>query len=193
MKVKELFLSEETLEDYSNRLVKTLNIKRLGSGAYAHVFQHPTFSNIVVKVFTARDKAYKKYLAWCLKHQNNKYVPKIIEAVLVKSEAGDAYTIVFMQKMKKVSNNKFRAWLEIMFGKKVADNYDQVNWEKLYGALHKAASKIKDSDFREVWDHVLSHGTNRLDLHPGNIMMRGSQVVFSDPVGDDPGDLRVDN
>ncbi len=194
MKVAELFLVEETLKDYSDRLVKTLNVKRLGSGAYAHVFQHPAFSNVVVKVFTARDKTYKRYLAWCLKHQNNKYVPKIIEAVPFKSDTGDAYTIVFMQKMTKVSESKFGDWLESMFGEKIAAIYhDDEDWSKLYAAIHKASAKIKDADFKEIWDHVLSYGEHRLDLHAGNIMMRGNQVVFSDPVGDDPGDHRIDS
>lgn len=189
MKIAELFLVEETLKGYSDRLVKTLNVKRLGSGAYAHVFQHPAFSNVVVKVFTNKDRIYKRYAAWCLKNQGNKYVPQIISITPFKSETGDAYNIAFMEKMTPMREATFNTWVKAIVGDagiKAIDNYD---YDRLFTLFQKA--KITDPDLKKVMDHILSYGSDTFDVHAGNVMRRGSQIVFTDPVGYAP-DERVD-
>jgi len=44
MKVSDLF--EEAKDKYFARLMNTLNIARLGKGAFGHVFQHPTLKDV---------------------------------------------------------------------------------------------------------------------------------------------------
>lgn len=189
MKVAELFLVEETLKDYSDRLVKSLNIKRLGSGAYAHVFQHPKYSNVVVKVFTNKDKIYKKYAAWCLKNQGNPFVPRIIEITPFKSETGDAYNIVFMEKMTPLRDATFNTWVKSIVGDAGLKAIQDHKYDRLFKLFQKA--KITDSNLKKVLDHILSYGADTFDLHSGNVMRRGSQIVFTDPVGYAPNE-RVD-
>lgn len=186
MKVAELFLAEETLKDYSERLISTLNIKKLGSGAYAHVFQHPAFRNVVAKVFTNKDATHRKYLTWCMQNQNNKYVPQIISMVPVKSETDDKYNIVFMQKMSKVSSNRFGNWLGDYFGEDAEDAYEDEDWEEIYRLMNNGIRFSKDADLKSIWAHIKSYGANRFDLHADNVMLRGQQIVFSDPVGSAP-------
>lgn len=180
------YMTEETLSAYSDRLVKTLNIKRLGSGAYAHVFQHPEFPNVVVKVFTNKDKVYKRYAAWCMKHQSNKYVPKIIEIVPFKSESGDSYNIAFMEKMTPMRNSTFNAWTKSITGDAGLKAIDDYDYDKLFKLFVKGMKASTDADLKAVMDHIFSYGQGMFDVHAGNVMRRGTQIVFTDPVGDAP-------
>jgi hypothetical protein len=70
----------EHYRDYLARL-KNRGIKTLGSGLHAEVFQHPTMSDVVVKMFDATDRAYMYWLRTIVRNQNNKYMPKIIPTV----------------------------------------------------------------------------------------------------------------
>lgn len=191
MKLREM-LVEETLSAYSDRLVKTLNIKRLGSGAYAHVFQHPHYSNVVVKVFQGKDKVYKKYLKWVMAHQSNAYVPQIIEAVPYKVPGGESYTIVFMEKMTPMSTLKFRRWLRDVCGQDAVQAHHDYDWDDLLEEMDSAILLSNDHDLREVWGCIRSFGAKHMDLHSGNVMLRGTQLVFTDPVGATPTGPRVD-
>jgi hypothetical protein len=183
---------EETMKEYHDRLVSTLNIKKLGSGAYAHVFQHPTYHNVVVKVFTDRDTTYKKYVNWCLKNQGNKYVPQIIEMVPVKSPSGDKYNIVFMEKMNPVSGPSFHHWLETKFGTAVMSAYADSDYDQMFIEFGKAVQAGTDSDLKKIWAHIKTYGADHFDLAAGNVMSKGLQIVFTDPVGAAPDGERVD-
>jgi hypothetical protein len=208
MKVAQL-LREESLEDYLKRLVTKEKIKKLGGGAFSQVFQHPQFHNVVTKVYSGKDKLFAKYVQWCLQHQNNPYVPEIIEQVEYQNPDPGAkiktYHIVFMQKMTPIKTEKvYTAAFVKALGldasdddeeeiiDQLADGIDTADMYVITSAVKQAFKLGKgDKYFVEMWKHILSYGVNNLDLHKGNVMLRGKQLVFSDPVAPSP-TVRID-
>jgi hypothetical protein len=186
-------LQEVKLKTYLSALVDKHGIKKLGGGAFSQVFQHPVYKNVVVKVYKASDTVYKKYVAWCLKNQSNPYVPKIIEQNEYKSPKGDAYNIVFMQKMRPASVKTFKAQLRAAMPKAkdiefedldiAIDDYDMVG---MYEELNRLIPLFGNNDLKSIWGHIRSYGKAKFDLHPGNVMMRDGQLVLTDPVALDP-------
>lgn len=203
MKLHELF--EESKPDYYKRLEQELNIQRLGNGAFARVFQHPTHPEVVVKVFTDEDKAYKAFLKFCLANQGNKYLPKILSVhhhdhtpkKKIKDRSIDElvdnkYTLVFMEKLstaKLEDLRKFIAtapfetqWLKDKQAKPYSfvtnlNSFNTDEWQDL-------ASQTSDPELSTVakfFTKILKNETHTLDLHDHNVMMRGSQLVFTDP------------
>lgn len=186
-------LAEEALGAYFKRLVKKNKITKLGGGAFSQVFQHPQFRNVVTKVFTGKDTVYKRYLMWCMKHQNNPYAPKIIDKVDYESPDGEQYTIVFLQKMRKVGERGFVNMLPTLFPgikdeeledlKQAIKDYDMID---TFNELDSLIQTYGDEHFSEIWKHIKSYGKKKFDLHPGNVMLRGTQLVLTDPVAHDP-------
>ena len=192
MKVHDL-LAEESLKDYLRRLVSVEGIKLLGGGAFSQVFQHPTLKNVVTKVYTSRDTAYADYLSWCKEHQDNPYVPKIIDDVSYKN-GRSAYHIVFMEKLKPVSSatahiKKFTQLMSLdpdedeeLIGilREATENHDMEVMNSFMRACFKEGRG--DAKLTEVWKKIISYGINVVDLHHGNVMLRGTHLVFTDPV-----------
>lgn len=176
-------LAEESLEQYSKRLVSSLKIKRLGSGAFAHVFQHPVYHNVAVKVFAGHDKLYQRYMNWALKNQGNPYVPQIVSISKQKAANGETYTIVFMQKMERVSEEEFKKWYVKSFGKDSYNAFTEDDFDSQFEEADEFIQRSKDQKLKDLWAHLKTYGRSKFDLHPGNVMKRGSQIVITDPVG----------
>lgn len=193
MKAAEL-LAEEKLADYFKRLVKKHGIKKLGGGAFSQVFQHPQFHNVAVKVYRNKDTVYRRYLAWCMKNQSNPFVPKIIEQVQFTGTS-DPYNIVFMQKMEPVGTNRFVNEVAKALGLTFIEREDLYDvyednlgsGREFYRFMKQAAQSDRcNPDFARLWAHVASYGVDVVDFHAGNAMMRGRQLVVTDPVALDP-------
>ena len=192
MRVIEL-LQEVKLKTYLTQLVKKYGIQKLGGGAFSQVFQHPEFKNVVVKVYTGKDVVYKRYVDWCMKHQSNPYAPQIIEQTKYSSPKGDEYNIVFMQKMARVSAKRFKQQLRAAMPKakpqefealdEAIDDYDMI---ETFNELNRMIPIFGDAHLQEIWKHIKTYGKAKFDLHPGNVMLRGSQLVLTDPVALDP-------
>jgi hypothetical protein len=203
MKVSELF--EESKPDYFRRLEDELNIKRLGSGAFARVFQHPTHPEVVVKIFTDEDLAYKKYLKFCLANQGNKYVPKILSVhkhdhdpkkpekdLSIDEIVDNRYTLVFMEKLQPAKLEDLRAFIRAapFESQELKDkqskpysfivnlnSFDSPEWQD----LAKQTSDKELATIAKFFTKILRDEEHALDLHDRNVMMRGSQLVFTDP------------
>ena len=203
MRLDELFhvpLAEEAMKPYLDRLISKDGIKKLGGGAFSRVFQHPHYGNVVVKVYTDKDTVYKRYVSWCLKHQNNPYVPKIIEQVKYQSpETKEKYNIVFMQKMTPIKTVQKLISLLVKALKLDTKAAEDLPFMQAFGLEAEKASEedfdlidkyVKlgrtDKDFAEVWNHIRTYGKDKFDLHYGNVMLRDGQLVLTDPVAHDP-------
>lgn len=199
-------LAEEALKPYLDRLVSKEGIKKLGGGAFSQVFQHPHYGNVVVKVYTDKDTVYKRYVAWCMKHQSNPYVPKIVEQVSYKSpDTKEKYNIVFLQKMTPVNTvGKLisllvkalqldtRAAEDLPFMTAFGQAVDAKGMFDDYKLIDKYVKLGRaDKDFTEVWKHIRTYGADKFDLHKGNVMLRDGHLVLTDPVANDP-TARVD-
>lgn len=203
MKLHELF--EESKPDYFNRLEQELKIERLGSGAFARVFQHPTHPEVVVKIFTDEDRAYKAFLKFVLANQGNKYLPKILSVhhhdhtpkKKIKDRSIDElvdsrYTLVFMEKLQPAKLTDIREFIakapfesEQLKAKQAKpysfvtnlNSFDSVEWRD----LAKQTSDQELSVVAKFFTKILKNESHALDLHDFNVMMRGSQLVFTDP------------
>lgn len=186
MKVQALF--EEELEDYVKRLTKKELMKKLGSGVYGAVFQHPTYHNMVVKVFEGGDEGYKTWLKFAKRNQNNKYVPKIVSIHYVENEYGDEIGLVFMKKLLRAPVAKIRVLVKTLNDalksqRSIADHnyhfeeFSGTDWFKISKAVAKS-----DPDLAKI--ALLFSDVPPSDLHDANLMMdTDGQLVITDPFG----------
>jgi hypothetical protein len=170
-------ISAETYREYITRL-HDLDYKFLGQGAFGTVFEHPTFSNVAVKVVKA-DSAYKKYAEFCAAHKSNPWLPKIADLVPVKLDDAPRAYIVFMEKLQPVkpefidelrdsmiSRFRLRRWSETQW-------FDRASWRKIASETPPAFAVIAS---------YFANNLNSVDLTPSNFMRRGNQLVFNDPM-----------
>jgi hypothetical protein len=208
MKLNELHLAEDTAEEYLKKLVTTLKISKLGSGAYASVFQHPVYHNVAVKFFSA-DPMYLKYLKLCQKAQDNPWVPKIVSIHKLKMDdygydnlVGEKRTekeegyLVFFQKLRRAKASEIKAAIQDI----LSDLPDPLFYPNDFALFDMAR---KDFSFElmtgQDWG-VVTKWTKRPeikqiariltavdanDIHSQNMMMRDegdrTQLVFTDP------------
>jgi len=203
MKVFEL-IQEETLDQYTDKLVKSLNIKKLGTGVYASVFQHPVYHNVAVKV-VEYDPEYMQFAKFCEKNPNNEWLPKIVS--IHKVDVDDKFLrdggtvsahIIFFQKLRPATKKEIKAAVQRVL-KTVPPKYfdqggqddplfddmiDYTDFQELDEHWGRIASKTTDDDVRVVAKYFAN--LNGVDLHDKNVMMRDdkgrAQLVFTDPV-----------
>jgi hypothetical protein len=189
-------VTDETLVAYLKRLHKEQQVKKLGGGAFSQVFQHPTLKGVVTKVYSGKDKQYSKYVTWCLKNQDNPFVPKILDRVTCVSPKG-TYGIVFMQKLKPIKNDAAlaRAWIrecnlcaaDAALVAQLMDIFDEVDMGRLSKTMKRLTKKNKANPYLlKLWTFLAKLGVDNLDIHYGNAMMCGKQLVITDPVASDP-------
>jgi hypothetical protein len=191
MRLDEIFSRHDYRQD-----LKKQRIRRLGGGAFADVFQHPVYHNVVVKVVGYSDTGYKRYLQWALQHQDNRYVPKIAE-VVEKKVGTHSLQFVFMKKMDRVrpteEDLEFYLVRALQQGRKGQQKKDieQAYLQRagstdrdVLKAVISVAKEIGDRDLAEVLSFFLRNH-RLLDLHWGNMMMDGNQLIFTDPFASD--------
>lgn len=177
-----LKLTAERYGEYLERLTDDLNVKSLGSGAFAEVFQHPTLKNVVVKVLR-KDPNYLRYAEFCRARPRNPWLPKIAAITPVQIVGSPHAHLVFLEKLNR---GTLRAIRELK--KSLTKDYglpvtaDDKSWFTAKG-WRNLAERTKDKGLAEF---ALFAGDpknhRRLDLHEGNLMLRGTQLVFTDPL-----------
>jgi hypothetical protein len=105
----------------------------------------------VIKVFR-KDVAYMKWIQFALKHQDNPYIPRIRGKVV---RIGSTFMAIRLEKLTESSPN--------------------LDTSTLYDAADDG-----DEYALQVVD-FLEQNNKLLDLHAGNVMMRGNQMVVIDP------------
>ncbi len=201
-------LLAERKSEYIKRL-KDMGIKPLGKGAFSDVFQHPTMPDVAVKI-AVWNPGFMDYVHLCQQHPSNPYLLKILdvhdnpmgEGFNFEGDAGDrpgrlgrtSSTIVFVEKLTPATKEQlkiFMAYCESLIGIKPTGHtfdemhgYDKEKTQKAFWS--KLSKQTKDRNLQQfaLWFmNALTRHNNRIpDMHDENIMMRGSQPVFSDPV-----------
>lgn len=183
----------ENIKQYVKRL-KKMGIKRIGEGNNAEVFQHPTMPNVVVKLLTHDDAGYDRYVDFCRAHQGNKYCPQILDVHkdqgVFESSDPDLH-LIFMEKLRPLNKAQYYEFLRyaltlLNYGERMdklktyPDAVKLMNNEKLWGNL---AIQKEDQALSEVARFLVNGRptSTYIDLNPGNLMLRGSQVVIVDP------------
>jgi len=178
----------------------------LGSGIEATVGRHPS-KPYAVKVFS-RDTPYSDFVALVQKHQNNPHFPRFSR--YVRPVPGTEFSYVRMEILRdiapeKVTEPPYLSQMAYLYlaATKLGFEFHHA-WSDIIGVhLRKLVSgslfdpeiekelwqKIgsPDTSWKEAIDLVLTRYTegtkwpSRLDMHPGNFMLRGSTLVITDP------------
>jgi hypothetical protein len=173
----------------------------LGSGLYAAVFDNPAEGG-VIKITRGYDK-YIHYLR--IIHdlggpEVSPFVPKISRVLQIKNKGETSWDkenpnyydlfAVWMEKLKPCSKVRYSGE-EIVSYEHYGDDPGMKRWvrklDQLYGrhALYNDKVKLnpKHTDLFALLDLARERTTQHLnlDLHCGNVMMRGQQVVLTDP------------
>lgn len=164
--------TNQDLDDYLDYL-GTRRIKELGNGYFSTVFQHPTREDVAVKV-VAGDTQYLRFLRFASKYPKNPYLPKIY-SVTKHVSSGSSYYIVMMEKLRKLPYQKYRKWrVKLKTGNTLA---------QFSHKLRELSKTCEDKHLREIFK-FLYRNQFYFDLHGGNVMQRGDQLVIVDPMAD---------
>ncbi len=157
--------------------LKDKGYKMIAYGGHGVAFW-TSVKNEVVKIMLD-DKSAGNFLAWCEKNKQNPYLPKIIqgpiqihprvhgvrmEELTPVNDIGDVFEVV--QKLRKIN---FMLRGDYGKGKKVQEELESI--------------KQEDPNLYELAAYLHSaRKTGSIDLAPTNIMLRGTQPVFIDPI-----------
>ena len=199
MKVFEL-LNEESIQQYSDRLIKTLKIKHLGTGAYGSVFQHSTYHNVAVKIFE-NDPMYLKYIKIC-QTSTNPWLPRVVSIHKLKMNeienlrSKSTAWIVFFEKLRPVKKSELKAAVQTIL-KQLPDSdfdrYDPDTWLNERRSYFSTFEEFQVRDWKRLSKLATDPSIKELstilakvyaeDIHDGNVMIRSDgQLVFTDPV-----------
>lgn len=188
--------STETFRDIVNRMGKISPVR--GAGIYSEVFQHPDRSDVVVKVFK-EDRGYARYFSWMTQHQNNRYVPKIIEneeGELIKlfrnrfrvsggSILSHRVGIVYLQRLTPMTEKQLDDLNDYLISYMNDDTKQETSKRNVFLgkdltaglSVHAWAdisknSRDRDPDLSEITEYFvrLYVKYGPLDIHDGNIM-----------------------
>lgn len=169
-------LEAETYKDYLTRLRK-LNLKYLGSGAFGMVYQHPEFSNVAVKV-VRDDRKYMNFTKFAIENPSNPYLPRIAAVDKVKFDNGSSGYIVFMEALVAASRRSIDDFFnqvsrDLHISDDVEHRLSKAGWELL--------GNSRNPNLATLATYMLKNWSS-LDLGNQNLMQRGRQLVFVDPV-----------
>jgi hypothetical protein len=167
----------ETPTRYVKRL-KREGVQTLGEGAYARVFQHPSRKKVAVKVLLESDPDYIKYAEIAMQ-TTNPWFPRVHKIHEVQYRHCTNH-ILFMEKLCKASvDDVKRATQQIVA--------DISSLEQMTSFVHFGPGTWKRVLRRTTDPHIKELASvmvklNCGDFHDDNVMMRGNQLVFTDPV-----------
>lgn len=176
-----MLLVAETLDQYLTRLSQDLKIKADRSGAYSVVFDYPPDRDIVVKV-SAGDKSYMQFVQFCRLNEGNRWLPHVLEVKQLEVEDRHDVWAVFLERLTPASviqiNNTFKTeiapWISDFT---VYSDRARLSFPEWKNVMRMAS----DPQTRKLALFLVTH-FNRLDLLTPNFMVRGSQLVFNDPL-----------
>lgn len=174
-------VAKEAFDSYLKRLVD-MGMERLGMGGFSTVFQHPDHANVVVKVGleTPQSRAYT-WLKWC-ETQRNKYTPKVYflneldteQPTNWKRKAPPRMFIAFLEKLTPADPKVVKAFFK-------EHDYVFAQLEPTFWGLDADNFKfVEDKQLLAVVQAIDRIGFSDLKLE--NMMTRGKQIVFADPV-----------
>ena len=179
--------------------------KIYGSGGYGVVLRKPG-NSFLYKLFdglhTDAEEGYLGYAKWAQKNPNNPFVPKVSKPFQIKGTAqapvadanGNmpsrrarlsalyALKIEELDPAKGVNDPRFKKFIDPRYESKLSDgrsNTDR-NGESLDHLFFHATQSLYQ--FNKDAKAVIQFADDMYDDHIGNVMFRGDQLVFTDPV-----------
>ena len=143
---------------YISDILEKYGFERIGSGWHANVYENPKYPYIL-KVFY-EDSAYLDWLKFCMKNQNNKYIPKLRKNFIRVMPDKNIYA-VRMEKLYECDEDDFNSFMV---------------------SLESWNAPGIDEDLKTII-HYLRNTQHEVDLHDENVMQRSNgQVVVTDPI-----------
>lgn len=157
--------------DAFNKFLTDNGFKKLGTGSFGTVFESPNYP-WVFKLFY-NDPAYFKFFEFARANQSNPYLPTI-KGKYIRLNKG--VYVIRLEKLEKLGYNSPREFpaldhlLNIITAADFKREMAQVKKidPKLADTIGQI-SKLLGNDFE-------------FDLHSGNLMKRGNQLVITDPI-----------
>ncbi len=145
----------------------------IGEGLCSIVYQHKDPSK-VIKVFD--DSDYLEWVKFSMAHKNNPFVPKVYSLKKVETQH-----VVVLEKLLPVTQVELRNFFITL-----ANQYDlRLNpANRFISWFTEAELRLIGKDKNHLAE-VCAWFADRvplLDLHTDNVMKRGPQIVFADPV-----------
>ena len=188
-KINETMITEISRPEYRDEAAEILISKgyeQLGSGAFANVFQRKSRPNEVIKLFGTSDNAYADYLKFVMKHQNNPHFPKVFGKPM---KITSTYYAVKLEKLEPYDkNNNLHKAIELALKLSTYlgpnDSPEDIKThEPEYDKILDSKPKLKEAIF-----HLAQFKNKSIydwDIHSGNVMWRGNDIVLTDPIYDE--------
>lgn len=169
-----------------NQVMQDHGFQQLGSGLQASVYGHPKLP-YVLKLFRSEDVAYAEWIKVAMANKNNPHMPRFVskrmvritqDIVAIRMEPLSPIEGIFL-KIHLVSDRLLEGGLAASqppsrLAGKLAYLPEYKHFEQ-YCNTHPNWMAALDI----AWHSMQSHGN---DFHPGNCMLRGDDMVITDPV-----------
>lgn len=150
-----------------------------GSGICARVFVN-TRRGVAYKVGSVEANAgYLAYVNVLARQRNhNPYTPKIYGVRYIRGYDGQEVFVVAMEALKDLNYYKYTDAVNIL-GKYLEYGADRVDVMAMIGFRFDPSPELLQA--REILHEAYRTGKASWDLHDGNFMLRGDQIVITDP------------
>lgn len=166
--IKKVDVRQDHWFDSAGDLIKEFGFTNYGSGEYGLVFSKPQLP-YVVKLFM-KDAAYLKWMDFCKQHSDNPYCPKIRGKVI---RITDIFYVIRLEKLEPISTRS--GWYDL------SKILSEPEWAlRTWDSRPSEVPQLKDPHLRQIL-MFFARNKKLLDIHSGNVMRRGDQVVIIDP------------
>lgn len=183
----EKFVVKQDSFSVAKQMVKAQGkrVKSIGSGSYGEVYADKG-SDVVYKIGDAGDNdgylAFIKVLGTQKKH--NPFLPKIYGVRFIRGKSGDHTFVVAMERLTSLERGMGNVcdWFEDELNGGYSLSYNANHVEKVLGVKKTMPKPLKEA--LSVLRKARNSGGYNVDwdLHSGNFMMRGKQIVVTDPL-----------
>ena len=182
-----VYAKAELIDDYLKRLVAQ-KIKQIDLGGEARVFQHPTLSNVVVKLFES-PYGQVRWAQACIRNSTNPYLPKILSICKAKlrydatSSKTISYYLVFSEKLTPLKNRvPLYKILGTYLGNWFCETDNPARDLRADSTARRLFGELKDRKLKLALELAIKKPSNcEFDLTTKNFMLRGSTLVLTDP------------
>lgn len=158
-------------------VLRKAGYKRLGRGAYGAVYQK-TGKDFVLKIFSSKDSAFLDFISFSKRHQDNPHFPKFIGKVV---KITPNYYAVRMEILTPYKGNSRAISNYFNYRDYTSDDPSSIIAMTRDDAIEELEAY---PHLRAACDLIIDEFENKhgFDIKNDNLMMRGSTVVFSDPI-----------
>lgn len=154
--------------------------ERVAGGTYGVVYGKPG-ATTVLKLMHKKDVAYLAFVNLAMKHQSNPHFPRFSGKLI---RLNDDYRAVRMERLVagKGAEDNYRSFIAYALDLYIAR---KGNFSSMMPHYIESIQKAfyENPDLQDACDLIVANlGQYVNDLHPANVMFRGSTVVIIDPV-----------